>query len=69
MTTVWEMNLTFAAKTGIRAAGMAQTAVLEYKRHSFGAKNHGAFCNQCADGMVQYDAAEAAACLTAIRNC
>ena len=40
-----------------------KTAVQEYKGHRFSSKNHGAFCDQCADGMVQYDAGEEAAWL------
>ena len=69
MTTVREMNLTFSAKTGI--CDMAS------KWHgqpcplcglgTLHAKNHGAYCDHCADGMVGYDAAEEAAWL-AFRN-
>ena len=40
-----------------------KTAVQQYKGHRFNSKNHAAFCDQCADGMVQYDAAEEAAWL------
>ena len=40
-----------------------KTAVQEYKGHSFSVKNHGAFCDHCADGMVEFDAAEEAAWL------
>lgn len=44
-----------------------KTAAQDYKGHSFSSKNHGAYCDHCADGMVEYDAAEEAAWL-AFRN-
>lgn len=37
-----------------------KTITQEYKGHIFSSKNHGAFCDRCADGFVEFDAAEEA---------
>lgn len=48
-------------------AGMLQdgvkTITQEYKGHIFSSETHGAFCDHCADGFVEFDAAEEAAWL------
>lgn len=40
-----------------------KTIAQDYKGHIFSSESHGAFCNQCEDGFVQFDAAEEAAWL------
>jgi HTH-type transcriptional regulator/antitoxin MqsA len=40
-----------------------KTIAQEYKGHSFSSKTRGAFCDRCADGFVEFDAAEEAAWL------
>ncbi|MFA7241448.1 MAG: type II toxin-antitoxin system MqsA family antitoxin [Sulfuricellaceae bacterium] len=37
-----------------------KTITQEYKRHIFSSENHGAFCDHCADGFVEFDMAEEA---------
>ena len=40
-----------------------KTITQEYNGHSFSSETHGAFCDHCADGVVEFDAAEEAAWL------
>ena len=40
-----------------------KTITQEYKGHSFSAETHGAFCDHCADGFVEFDVAEETAWL------
>lgn len=40
-----------------------KTITQEYKGHIFSSETHGAFCDHCADGFVEFDAAEEAAWL------
>ena len=44
-----------------------KTVTQEYKGQSWIAEISGAFCDHCADGFVEFDAAEEAAWLTAAR--
>lgn len=38
-----------------------KTITQEYKGHIFSSETHGAFCDHCTDGFVEFDAAEEAA--------
>ena len=40
-----------------------KTITQKYKGHSFSSATHGAFCDHCADGFVEFDASEEAAWL------
>lgn len=40
-----------------------KTIVQEYKGHRFSSETRGAFCDHCAEGLVEFDAAEEAAWL------
>ncbi len=37
-----------------------KTITQEYKGHLFSSENHGAFCDHCVDGFVEFDGAEEA---------
>lgn len=38
-----------------------KTITQSYKGHTYSSQTHGAFCNQCAEGFVEFDAAEESA--------
>ena len=40
-----------------------KTITQEYKGHIFSSETHGAFCDHCEDGFVEFDAAEETAWL------
>ena len=40
-----------------------KTITQEYRGHRFSSEAHGAFCDRCADGFAEFDAAEEAAWL------
>lgn len=44
-----------------------KTTTQEYKGHGFTSQTHGAFCDHCTDGFVEFDAAEESA-WTAFRD-
>ena len=44
-----------------RLRDRVKTITQEYKGHRFSSKTRGSFCDHCADGFVEFDAAEEAA--------
>jgi len=62
MASKWNGQPCYLCGAGTLQDGV-KTITQEYKGHIFSSETHGAFCDHCADGFVEFDAAEEAAWL------
>ena len=62
MASKWNGKPCHLCGAGILRDGV-KTIAQEYKGHRFSSKSRGAFCDHCADGFVEFDAAEETAWL------
>lgn len=62
MASKWNGKPCHLCGTGTLHDGV-KTVVQKYKGHTFSSETRGAFCDHCADGFVEFDAAEETAWL------